>query len=230
MQNFNSCYNFRIKGVAAVCVCGERNTVNHALICKTGGYVILRHNNTRDLIAESLKLAGCKDVQTEPAMIPLNGENLNPGAKTSDSARLDVSARSFWTPLGKAFTDIRVFHPQAPSNASKSITAMYHHHEQQKKRDYNLRVINVEKGTFTPLVFSTTGGMGQEASSFIKHLSEKTARKTNQRYSEVMSFMRRRIRFEVLRTCLIALRGYRGKTSSNGTPLNELDMGLMPSY
>ena len=107
---------------------------------------------------------------------------------------------------------------------------MYHSHEQQKKREYNLRVINVEKGTFTPLVFSTTGGMGQEASSFIKRLSEKTARKTNQRYSEVMSFMRRRLRFAVLKTCLIALRGHRGKISSNGTPVNELDMGLMPSY
>ena len=107
---------------------------------------------------------------------------------------------------------------------------MYHYHEQQKKRDYNLRVINVEKGTFTPLVFSTTGGMGQEATSFIKRLAEKTATKTNQRYSEVMSFMRRRLRFEVLRTCLISLRGHRGKSSSSRTPLNELDMGLMPSY
>ena len=44
---------------------------------------------------------------------------------------------------------------------------MYQSHEKNKKREYNDRVLNVEKATFTPLVFSTTGGMALEASQFL---------------------------------------------------------------
>ena len=36
--------------------------------------------------------------------------------------------------------------------------------EVEKKRKYNERVMQIEHGTFTPLVFSATGGMGREAS------------------------------------------------------------------
>ena len=58
-------YNFKVKGVAATCACGEQNTVNHALIYKLGGYIALRHNSLRDTTAELLKSHGiCKDVET----------------------------------------------------------------------------------------------------------------------------------------------------------------------
>ena len=32
----------------------------------------------------------------------------------------------------------------------------------EKKRKYNSRVTEIEQGTFTPLVFTTTGGMADE--------------------------------------------------------------------
>ena len=68
-------YNIKIKGVSSVCVCGEPNNVNHALICKLGGYIHLRHNNQRDTTVELLRSNGiCKDVETEPGLIPLSGE------------------------------------------------------------------------------------------------------------------------------------------------------------
>ena len=50
---------------------------------------------------------------------------------------------------------------------------MFKHHEHLKKRAYNARVLEVEKGTFTTLVFSTTGGMGPEAEMFVKQLARK---------------------------------------------------------
>ncbi len=84
-------------------------------------------------------------------------------------------------------------------------------HEGEKKRGYNARVLNVEKATFTPLVFSTHGGMGQEAESFHKRLATLIATKRGQLYNDVMSFVRRRLRFCILRACLAAIRGYRGK-------------------
>ena len=110
--------------------------------------------------------------------------------------------RGFWTPLDRAFTDVRVLHPQAPSNSNKNLYQMYRTHENEKKRKYNARVIQVEKASFTPLVFSTTGGMGSEADRFYKHLATKISNKTGQHYSDTVAFIRRRLRFDLLKTCI----------------------------
>ena len=37
-------YNLSIKDAPSSCSCGEAYSVNHCLTCKSGGYVILRHN------------------------------------------------------------------------------------------------------------------------------------------------------------------------------------------
>ena len=129
-------------------------------------------------------------------------------------------------PLDKSFTDISVFHPQAASYANMSIPYLYRLHETRKKSEYNARVINVEKGTFTPLVFSTTGGMGVEADTFFKRLALKMSYKDNTSYSNIMSFLRRRLRFDLLKTTLISLRGYRG-TSHEATNIGDLDIDLL---
>ena len=142
-----------------MCVCGETNTLNHSLICKKGGYVSMRHNSLVSLITKLLVSAGCRDVVTEPLLLPTAGVTLPPGSNTADNARADVSARSIWNPLERAFLDVRVYHAQAPSNRNlKTIPRMYSHHEEQKKRAYNARILEVERGVLTPLVFSTSGG------------------------------------------------------------------------
>ena len=69
--------------------------------------------------------------------------------------------------------------------------------------------------------------MGVEAAALFKRVAEKISWKTGQNYSDVMSFVRRRLRFDLLKTCLIALRGYRGKNASSmAEPIDELDMNL----
>ena len=167
----------------------------------------------------------CKDAELEPMLLPITGERLTPGTNMSEITRLDISARNLWTPLAKAFTD--VFHPQAPTNSVMNIPQMYRHHERQKKTHYNSRVIEVEKATFTTLVFSTSGGMGVEAAAFFKQVAEKIERKTEQKYSDVIAFIRRRLRFDLLKTCLISLRGFRGKSEKKyPEPVNELDLNL----
>ena len=98
----------------------------------------------------------------------------------------------------------------------------------EKKRKYNARVMQVEKASFTPLVFSTTGGMGTEADRFYKHLATKISNKTGQKYSDTVAFIRRRLRFDLLRTCIISLRGYRGKRSPNPANIDTLDFNLRP--
>ena len=83
------------------------------------------------------------------------------------------------------------------------------------------------QATFTPLVFSTTGGMALEASQFLKHLAENISIKNGQRYSDVMSFVRRRLRFDLLRTCIISIRGYRGTRTLPPTAISDLDLNLI---
>ena len=39
---------------------------------------------------------------------------------------------------------------------------IYKEYENEKKRQYAERVMEIEQGTFTPLVFTTTGGMADE--------------------------------------------------------------------
>ena len=114
----------------------------------------------------------CKDVQREPPLLPLSGEMFNlKSTNTASEARLDISARGTWNTVDKTFFDVRVFHPGAESNKTTTIEAAFEKHEQEKKRTYNRRILEVEKATFTPLVFSTTGGMGKEAEKFHKRLA-----------------------------------------------------------
>ncbi len=81
----------------------------------------------------------------------------------------------------------RVFHAPAPSNRiHKTIPNMYKAHENQKKKAYGDRVIQVEKATFIPLVFSTTGGMGIEAEALLKRLAVRMSRKTNQEKNKLV--------------------------------------------
>ena len=83
-------------------------------------------------------------------------------ANRQDEARADIHARELWGQRQGAFLDIRVFHPNAPSYRNSAIPAIYRRHEQEKKREYGDRVreVAIEKPSFTPLVFATTGGYG----------------------------------------------------------------------
>ena len=131
-------------------------STNHVMICPMGGFPTIRHNELRDVTA-SLLSEVCHNVATEPRLQPLNGESMtHRTAITTDDARLDIRAKGFWSSAQDAYFDIRVFHPNAPSNSSGSISAAYKKHEDIKKRAYGQRVRDVEHGVFTPLVFSTT--------------------------------------------------------------------------
>ena len=76
--------------------------------------------------------------------------------------------------IGKAlpFFDVRVFHPNAESYKDLTIQQLHRKHEDEKKRVYANRVLEVEQRTFTPLVFTTTGGMAVECKRFHSRLAE----------------------------------------------------------
>ena len=74
-------YVWHLKKMAHTCECGAANDIDHALICKLGGFVIMRHNAVRDVEADFLRNV-CKDVSVEPGLIHLTGnEELAIGSK-----------------------------------------------------------------------------------------------------------------------------------------------------
>ena len=219
-------YALPIANIAKKCICGKDNTYNHILICKKGGFVNSRHNRLRDTVASILEKI-CNEVVVEPTLQPCTGESLRPGTILDDGARLDIAARGLWSPMEMAFFDIRVLHPGAKSNANHNTPAkMYSKHEREKERKYGDRCVQIEKGTCNGLVFSTTGGMGPQATMFLKRVATLLAAKTSQDKSLIMANLRRRLRFELLKTVLIAVRGHRGRYYEKAIPVDELDLNL----
>jgi hypothetical protein len=209
-------YNWELSDLPTTCVCGDQFNIDHAMICRRGGLVIQRHNEIRDLEAELLS-AVCKDVEVEPTLQPITGETLNSGANIASDARLDIHARSFWERQKSVFFDVRVCHPCADSYREQTPEQVYKQQENEKKRKYGSRVLEVEQGTFTPLVFSTTGGMGIECRMYHKRLAELLSVKKNESYATTMSWLRAKVSFALLRTALLCLRG----TRSNRKYLNN---------
>ena len=109
--------------------CGQKYDLNHALNCKRGGMVIMRHNNIRDFEANLLKQV-CNDVETEPPLQPLEGEIL-PGL-TGDEARPDIRARGLWRNGQNAFFDIRVTNANSDSQVQLTSSKIYAKHEAEK--------------------------------------------------------------------------------------------------
>ena len=52
------------------CACGKDNSIDHALSCKKGGYVVMRHNTIRNIEAKLMENVA-KDVQIEPKLLPV---------------------------------------------------------------------------------------------------------------------------------------------------------------
>ena len=201
-------YDWPIDDIPSTCACGEVFTVDHSMICKLGGFVIQRHNELRDLEAELLSTV-CSDVETEPVLLDISGEQLSRGSNKAQDARLDIHARGFWEQRRSAFFDVRVCHPNAESYKDLEPQQIYRTHENEKKRLYSRRVLDIEHGTFTPLVFTTTGGMGNECLGYHSRLAELIAIKKGEQYAKTMSWIRSRISFALLRSALVCLRGSR---------------------
>ena len=138
----------------SICACGSNFNVEHALKCPTSGFTIIRYNEVRDLLAVLSEV--CHDVSIEPHLQPLSGESLHgSSANTEDGARLDVAAGGFWGgKFERAFFDVRVFNPHAPSNQTSQIASSYRLHENEKRRVYEQRVREIEHASFTPFVLS----------------------------------------------------------------------------
>ena len=203
-------YGLPLDGVSDHCVCGKSMTTHHALTCPTGGYPSARHNELRDLLAGVLQEV-LPDVEVEPHLLPLHGEDISAvSANRQPEARLDIRARGFWSRQQDAYFDVRVT-DLGPSLLSRpEILSHLRTHERMKKAAYGARVNQVERASFTPLVFSTSGVAGKETSIFLKSLAALVVDKNKDLvYSAVMGELRTRVSFCLLRWAVTCFRGCR---------------------
>ena len=219
-------YGIPLSRLPTRCVCGEKFSVEHAFTCKTGGFVSIRHNEIRDFTAEVLKEV-CQDVEVEPPLTPLTGERFqHKTALTDESARPDVAARGVWTRGSRAFFDVRVFNPLAPSYRNQTLTAAHRSNENAKKRCYRERIQQVEHGSFTPLVFTCFGGMSVECRKFYNHISDKLSEKRDIAGSLARAWVRTKLCFSLLRTAHLCVRGSRTLRKNNFAELSSTNIAV----
>ena len=186
----------------------------------------MRHDSVKHVITDFCSKAGYKGVEEEPHLQPLPDDmkrrrsNGTIRPEDSDDARLDVMAIGVWGPLQRAFFDVRVTNPLAPSYVSTPLQQHLKNQENEKKTAYGRRVVETEKASFTPLVFTVAGACGKECDVFLKRLSADIARKTNEHQSVVMSDIRTRLSYTLLHANTISLRGPHLKTSTRKPTCN----------
>ena len=193
---------------------------------------IMHDQMTYHLETHKLLPWGCKDIKIEPELLPVNSQQFKDSTNTQPGARLDVSARGIFSRFERSFCDIRVTYPNCLSNIGKPIADIYVEHQNQKKDEYEERVIESEKGSFVPLIFTTSGGMSPDCKTFFKRVAKLTAGKNKEHLPHVTNHIRTGLRFAILRSTLIGIRGERGKVKYSikyNIKMSDISLNIVPT-
>ena len=106
------------------------------------------------------------------------------------------------------------------------LVQLYRQQERSKRREYEQRVREVDRGTFTPLVFSSSGSAGTAASAFLKRLASLLSQKMGASYSSTIGWLRCRLSFALLRCSILCLRGCRSKGLREIPELSQPDVAV----
>ena len=124
------------------------------------------------------------------------------------NARLYITANGFWGgQFERSHLNVRIFNPSAPSN--QPLHSAYRRHDKEKRREYQQRVHEVENASFTPLIFTTTGGMGDAATQFYKRLANLLSVKHSLSYGVVMGWLRCKFKLLLVEICNYVICGVR---------------------
>ena len=98
----------------------------------------------------------------------------------------------------------RASYPHAHSYRRLQIPVVYRNHERLKRSEYEERIREVDKGSFTPLVFSSSGDAGPAATTMLKRLVGICVNNMTTSY-----MLRCRLAFGLLQSSVPFLRGAR---------------------
>jgi hypothetical protein len=218
--------------------CLEKFDICHALQCKKGGLVIMRHNEIKDELCDLLSKALVPSaVRDEPRIHPCRPVEKTPAPKEPDPVRRinpqvdddrgDILVRGFWARGTDCIIDVCVMNTDAKSQRQRDPDKVLAQHERAKKNKY-LEPCLKQRRHFTPFVVSTDGLLGREATFFLRRLSAILSEKWHQPYSVVCGFVKSRLSIAIARATHLCLRGSRVPTSQmcNRRPQWEDRAGL----
>ena len=210
-------YKKPLLNIPALCDgCGATFNLSHALSCRRGGLIIKRHNEVRDTVGDLSALVW-SPVNQEPIVKEANLQDNIP------ALRADLAVRGVWERQTEALFDIRVVDTDAQSYTNRSPMEVLGAAEKEKKAKYST-ACEERRATFTPFCCSVDGLLGHEAETFLRRLGDCLAVKWEKSYSEVMSWIRARLVFAVLRSSIMCLRGarmkWRGLGLEDGAPIS----------
>ena len=240
-DNIRLKYNLKPTNMPELCDgCGCKLTVEHALACKRGGLVHLRHNDVAD---EFETLAGFafspSCVSHEPLIFSemTRSRGNNAGNQTQAAAanveeaseatrpaededpyvvrseiRGDKGVHGFWKRGRTCIFDIRITDTECQSTRNQDPEKVLAKHELEKKRKY-LAACHERRRDFTPLVYSVDGMASRETKEAEKQLARKLAWKWSREYSEMVGYVRRRMALAVVRANSLLLRGSRDRSN-----------------
>ena len=210
------CYRKPLLNVPSDCDgCGATLSLSHTLSCHKGGLVIQRHNEIRDAFGD-LAAFVWNQVRREPVV-------REPDSSCSSLVLVaDLAVREVWSPQVDVLLDIHVTDTDTSSYVDQAPLAILRRAEAEKKDKY-LKACEERRALFTRLCVTVDSMLGPEASRFVKHLSERLSYKWERNYSTVVSWVRTRITFAIIRASVLCLRGSRTKWQSmemaDGSPL-----------
>ena len=117
----------------------------------------------------------------------------------------------FWERQRSVFVDVWVCHPNADSYRDLTPKQIYKKHENLKKKQYAERVMEIEQGTLSLLVFTTTGGMADDCVKYHSRLAELIANKKEESYPSAISWTTAKVSFAIVRSAILCLRGSRSR-------------------
>ena len=209
-------YGFEPRGLAWKCDgCSADFSVEHALSCKVGGLVTLRHDTLKQewhhLCARALKPLAVSD---EPLIYACQDPVATGNSEINPELRGDVAVHGFWTKGKTTVFDVRVTDTDAPTYVKRkqSPASILARHEKWKNDKY-LKPCQERRRHFTPLVFSVDGMRGNQATAASKRLASLLSEKWNRPYSEVCGFVRSQLSVALVRSLSQCLRGPRDPLS-----------------
>ena len=149
--------------------CQQDFDLQHALSCKKGGLVILRHNEIRDAVGDLASILW-KDVKREPVVKEPDVENGTPALSA------DLSAHGVWDRQSAASFEIRVTDTDAPSYQNRNPMNVLKTAKIEKKNEYG-PACEEKHMSFTPLVTSIEDILAPEFTFFLKRLADGLASK-----------------------------------------------------
>ena len=155
------------------------------------------------IVTESAYSPACKQLATEKQLT-------HKSANREDVAHLDIVDENFWgRDRQRTLFDVRVFNPFAQSHINTPLAQCYRR-QKEKKRAYEERIREVEHGSFSPLVFTTAGGIGAIATVvYKKRLASGVVEKHGKPYGKIMHWLRCQLSYSFLRSAIMCVRGSR---------------------